>query len=116
MTAESHAQYAIYTAGLGHSAFLPQGDPPYSVWVGFLAGPLCMKPLDPSVPPGQAYVQITAQHPPGWVFANPNPILDPLLGISTFPSDCVLSPCVQEVCSVVVNPGEPRNPTLVCSM
>lgn len=63
-TAESHVQYAMYTAGLGHSAFLLQGDPLHSIWEGFTSGLLCMNSLDHSVPPD---VQLTAQHPPGWV-------------------------------------------------
>lgn len=114
--AESHDQYAIYTAGLGHSAFLLQEDPPHSVWVGFLSGPLCRKSLTTV----SHLARLMSRSLPSTLLegflpprCQPKPHPGPCLAIITFPSDCALSPWVLDVCSGVVNPGEPRNQTLL---
>lgn len=112
--AESHVQYAIYTAGLGHSASTLQGH-------SHTLGRICFRPLVHEVSGSQSptWPGLCPAHCPAlsWMLFLPprcQPKSHPRshCGVSTFPSGSVLSPCVQ-VCSGVVNPGEPRNRTLV---
>lgn len=51
----------------------PPGRSPEPCLGRICFSPLCLKSLDHSAPPGQAYVPLTAQHPPGWVSATQVP-------------------------------------------
>lgn len=94
---------------------------PYKDIPTLCLGRICFRPLvhEVSGPQGPTWPGLCpAPCPaPSWMLflpprCQPKPHPGSPLGISTFPSGSVLSPCVQ-VCSGVVNPGEPRNQTLV---
>lgn len=73
--AESHVQYATYTAWIGHSAFLLQGDSLHSVWDSLQAP--CAWSLWTTVSHLARLMSSSAQHPPGWVSATQMPTQTP---------------------------------------